>query len=63
MTPTQCLQLILTLVITGTCTAVYGLVFRKQIESNKWLMWAGRTLLAIHAIIFPVVLILLIWSV
>jgi len=63
MTPTQCLQLILTLVVTGACTAVFGIVFRSEIATNKWLMWAGRSLLAFHAIALPVVMILLIWSI
>jgi len=63
MTPIQCLQLILTLVVTGVCTAVFGIVFRSEIATNKWLMWAGRSLLAFHAIALPVVMILLIWSV
>jgi hypothetical protein len=63
MTPTQCLQLILTLVVTGSCTAVFGIVFRSEIASNKWIMWAGRSLLAFHAIALPVVMILLIWSI
>ena len=63
MTPIQCLQLILTLVVTGACTAVFGIVFRSEIATNKWLMWAGRSLLAFHAIALPVVMILLIWSV
>jgi hypothetical protein len=63
MTPIQCLQLILTLVVTGACTAVFGITFRSEIASNKWLVWAGRSLLAFHAIALPVVMILLIWSV
>jgi hypothetical protein len=63
MTPIQCLQLILTLVVTGACTAVFGIVFRSEIATNKWLMWAGRSLLAFHAIAPPVVMILLIWSI
>jgi len=63
MTPIQCLQLILTLVVTGTCTAVSGIAFREQIASNKWLMWTGRSLLALHAIAFPAAMIFLIWSI
>jgi hypothetical protein len=63
MTPIQCLQLILTLVVTGACTAVFGIVFRSEIASKKWLMWAGRSLLAFHAIALPVAMILLIWSI
>jgi len=63
MTPIQCLQLILTLVVTGACIAVFGISFRNEIASNKWLVWAGRSLLAFHAIAVPVVMILLIWSV
>jgi hypothetical protein len=63
MTPTQCLQLILTLVVTGACTAVFGIVFRSEIATNKWLTWVGRSLLAFHAIALPVVMILLIWSI
>jgi hypothetical protein len=63
MTPTQCLQFILTLVITGMCTAGYGILFREQIASKKWLMWTGRALLAFHGIAFPVAFIILIWSV
>jgi hypothetical protein len=63
MTPTQCLQLILTLVVTGSCTAVFGIVFRSEIAKTKWLMWTGRSLLAFHAIALPVVMILLIWSI
>jgi hypothetical protein len=63
MTPIQCLQLILTLVITGTCIAAFGIVFRDQIASNKWLTWVGRFLLTVHAIAFPVAMIMLIWSI
>jgi len=63
MTPIQCLQLILTLVVTGACTAVFGIVFRSEIATNKWLTWAGRSLLAFHAIALPVVRIRLIWSI
>jgi hypothetical protein len=63
MTPIQCLQLILTLTVTGACTAVSGIVFRSEISSNKWFMWTGRSLLAFHAIAFPAAMILLIWSI
>ena len=63
MTPIQCLQLILTLVVTGACTAVFGITFRSEIATNKWLTWVGRSLLAFHAIALPVVMILLIWSI
>jgi hypothetical protein len=63
MTPIQCLQLILTLVVTGACTAVFGIVFRSEIATNKWFMWAGRSLLTFHAIALPVVMIFLIWSI
>lgn len=63
MTPTQCLQLILTLVVTGACTAVFGITFRTQIASNKWLMWTGRSLMAVHFLALPVAMILLIWSI
>ena len=63
MTTTECLQFILTLVVTGSCTAVFGILFREQIASQKWLMLIGRSLLAFHALAFPLAMIFLIWSV
>jgi hypothetical protein len=63
MTPIQCLQFILTLVVTGTCTAVFGIIFREQIASKKWAMLTGRSLLVFHALAFPLAMIFLIWSI